>query len=106
MRTPMRNALITMAAFLAATSGCTATYSSSGSSEIPRRPPGATYPNWEYFCSADTIYSFADRLKEAGQEGWEMVSAGNLTCFKRPVQAAAGPTPQAQVQSAAGQAAK
>ena len=72
--------------------GCsrTTTISSAGGT-IPSRPPSATYPNWEYFCSSITSgIGYVDELNkmlaDAGKQGWELVTRDQGTyCFKRPV---------------------
>lgn len=53
---------------------------------IQPRPPGAMYPNWEYFCHMVNMNNADAVLNEAGAQGWEMVTlAGSAVCFKRPL---------------------
>jgi hypothetical protein len=90
----MRAQLLLAAALLLALPGCETTYLGAGAERggIPARPPGATYPNWEYLCAAPrTIGGFTEALNEAGRSGWEMVAVTpqGITCFKRPTAPAA-----------------
>src|SRR5688572_7903039 len=72
---------------------------SSAGGRVATRPPGATYPNWEYFCFGVTSGIGAEdninrALARAGSEGWELVTFGaGVFCFKRPIAViAAAPT--------------
>jgi hypothetical protein len=88
-------AVLASIVFLAACSSTT-TFSSSGGAVAPR-PPGATYPNWEHFCTGVSQgFGAEDRVNEllasAGREGWELVTYSEaLFCFKRPIAVAAAP---------------
>ena len=55
--------------------------------EIPPRPLGTLYPNWEHMCVSVTTTTATEILNEAGAQGWELVglTPGGLACFKRPV---------------------
>lgn len=79
---------------------CTATQIPLGATgSIPPRPAGATYPGWEYFCSAvDGSIGYQEAIvrlmSEAGKQGWELLFveeiAGKQYCFKRPLVDGAG----------------
>jgi hypothetical protein len=97
----MRSAMTVGMAVLvgALTAACATGFGKALQREVPRRPPGASYPNWEYYCSNDdTMMSLDDTLKRAGREGWELVTIepgvpGMFSCYKRPVVVQSG-TPQ------------
>ena len=63
-------------------------HGSGGAAVVPPRPPGATYPNWEFLCLDGplTSSSLVEFLNAAGAQGWDLVTT-SPACVKRPASA-------------------
>jgi hypothetical protein len=52
----------------------------------PPAAAAATVQRWDYFCDGDEWAGREQRLKAAGQQGWELVAfAKDTACYKRPL---------------------
>ena len=83
----MRIVVSALLLMLAAACGSTS-YGAATNGVFPSRPSGAAYPNWEHMCLSVTESGTSDKLNDAGDKGWELVSIGlhkgeTLMCFKR-----------------------